>query len=163
MYKKALTLIVLFSCFFISCRAKRQEITTKTTTQDSIVREHKVTYKDTTFYAPKAETSLKIPISELLFKQDLNNNSKEKNFTKKNAQAKLDVRIVDDDLQITATCDSLALRAKIKSELEKEFIKQSNNQSSSEKITKPPNILNCIVYFLLGFGICFLLKTFKIV
>jgi hypothetical protein len=162
MYKTLLLLMLFISCLFISCRAKRQEITTKETNNE-IIKERSVTYKDTTIFAPRAETTLNIPISNLGFKQDLNTISKPKKFTQKNAQAIIDVTIDNDQLKITATCDSVALRAKIKSEIEREFSNKSKSELSETKITKPPNGLHTIVVFLIGFGVCFLLKTFKIV
>ena len=70
MYKKIGLLLVLFcSCFLISCRVTRQEVK-KTETQNQTTSEKLVTYKDTIIIAPKSETSLKIPINDLVFKDN---------------------------------------------------------------------------------------------
>ena len=163
MYKKTLLLLVfVFSCLLSSCRATRQEIQkTETTTQ--VTSEKLVTYKDTTVFAPKAETNLKIPLSELVFKNPLNADSKPIIYTQKNGQAKVKLKIVHDTIQVTATCDSLAIVAKIKSEFEKQT-ENTNTNNNKETIKKKGfTFWNILIAFLFGFALCYLLKLFKIV
>lgn len=163
MYKKTLLLLVfVFSCLLSSCRATRQEIQkTETTTQ--VTSEKLVTYKDTTVFAPKAETNLKIPLSELVFKNPLNANSKPIIYTQKNGQANVKLKIVHDTIQVTATCDSLAIVAKIKSEFEKQT-ENTNTNNNKETIKKKGfTFWNILIAFLCGFALCYLLKLFKIV
>ncbi|AMA48987.1 hypothetical protein [Flavobacterium covae] len=162
MYKKTLLLLVFcFSCLLISCRTTRQEIQ-KTDSQTKVTTEKSITYKDTTLVAPKAETSIKIPLSELGFKNDLKTISKPINYSQKNGQAKVKIKIVHDTIYATATCDSLAIRAQIKSELTKEMLKESKSDTASEKSKTGYSFFDLIWAFVIGFGICYLLKTFKI-
>lgn len=157
-----LLLVFVFSCLLSSCRATRQEIQkTETTTQ--VTSEKQVTYKDTTVFAPKAETNLKIPLSELVFKNPLNADSKPIIYTQKNGQANVKLKIVHDTIQVTATCDSLAIVAKIKSEFEKQT-ENTNTNNNKETIKKKGfTFWNILIAFLCGFALCYLLKLFKIV
>lgn len=102
-------------CLFLtSCRTSRQ-VVKNTESKDHQITEIKTTYRDTVFYTQKAETSLKIPISEKLFKNSLNS-FKPQVFTQKNGNAKATVKILKDTILVTAQCDSLALEAKIRRE-----------------------------------------------
>jgi hypothetical protein len=162
MYKKTLLLLVfVFSCLLSSCRATRQEIQ-KTETKTQVTSEKLVTYKDTTVFAPKAETNLKIPLSELVFKNPLNANSKPIIYTQKNGQANVKLKIVHDTIQVTATCDSLAIVAKIKSEFTKQT--ENTNTNNNKQTTKKRGFTfwNILIAFLCGFALCYLLKLFKI-
>lgn len=163
MYNKALLLLVfVFSCLLTSCRSTRQEIH-KTETKTELVSEKTISYKDTTLFAPKAETTLKLSVPELMFKANLNYDSKPIVYAQKNAQAQVKLKIVRDTIHITATCDSLALRAKIKTELQKQNLKVINN-SDAQSIQKGGfSYLNLIIAFILGFAFCYLLKIFKVV
>jgi hypothetical protein len=163
MYKKTLLLLVfVFSCLLSSCRATRQEIQ-KTETQTQVTSEKVVTYKDTTVFAPKAETNLKIPLSELLFKNPLNSNSKPIIYTQKNGQAKVKLKIVHDTISISATCDSLALVAKIKNEFKKESSNVIKNNNIESKQKTGYSFIHIGIAFLLGFAFCYIIKFFKIV
>jgi hypothetical protein len=163
MYKKISLLLVLFcSCFLISCRTTRQEVK-KTETQNQTTSEKVVSYKDTIVVAPKSETSLKIAVAEFAFKPGLNMNSKPRVYTQKNGNATARIKIVHDTITVTATCDSLAIVAKIKSELLKESNSSKTNDSENIKQTKGFSFWNLITAFALGFGVCFILKLFKII
>lgn len=162
---KVKLLLICFTvvfCFLTSCRSKRQEIqkidTTIETTKESVV-----SYKDTTLYAPKSQTNLKIPLSELGFKKGLNDVQKDKTFTQKNGNATAKVRIVHDSIFVIATCDSLAITAKIKTKLEKEYrSKQIADQLRIETRTGY-TLFDLFIALALGFVVCFVLKIFKIV
>ncbi len=168
MRKEALILIFCFAlscCFLTSCRSTKQrqetqkiEITSEQTT------EHIVSYKDTTLFAPKAETSFKIPLSQLDFKPDLNGNKKPVYYSQKNGQATAKIKIEHDTIYVTGTCDSLAIVAKIKKELQKQNSNNSNKSSSDvlEKKTTGYTFWDLLVAFVLGFAACFLLKYFKV-
>lgn len=163
MYKKISLLLVLFcSCFLISCRVTRQEVK-KTETQEVITSEKVVTYKDTIVLAPKSETSLKIPINELVFKDNLKANLKPRVYTQKNGNATAKLKIVHDTITITATCDSLAIVAKIKSEFQKQANSSKTNNQENSKQKSGFSFWDLIIAFTLGFGICFILKLFKII
>lgn len=167
MYKKSLLLLVfVFLLFLNSCRTSRQEIQ-KTESQTKVISEKTVDYKDTIVYAPKAETSLKIPLTEFTFKQGLNGVLKPKVYTQKNGQATAKIEINDDAVTITATCDSLAIKAKIRVELQKEYSEKL--QATISQMNKKTGftffdlLLWSLLAFLLGFVTCLILKFFKIV
>ena len=162
MYKKILLILVFcFSCLLSSCRATRQEIQ-KTETQTNVTAEKLVTYKDTIVFAPKAETDLKIPLSELVFNNALNSNSKPIIYTQKNGQAKVKLRIIHDTIQVFASCDSLALIAKIKYQFLKETSKINSDHNKEIKTKTGFSFWNLLIAFLLGFSICYVLKFFKL-
>ena len=121
-----------------------------------------MSYKDTIVIAPKSETSLKIPVSELVFKEDLKAISKPKYFTQKNGNATAKIKIVHDTITVTATCDSLAIVAKIKSELLKQTSNSKTNDSNSTKQKSGFSFWNLIIAFILGIIVCYILKLFKI-
>ena len=166
MYKTIVLVFVCLCCFLTSCRTSRQESQKNTSTSESLIVQ-KESYRDTVIFTPKAETSLKIPVSELVFKQGLNNVSKPKTFTQKNGNATAQVKIRHDTITVTATCDSIALRAKIKQELNKEIsaTARSDTQNSTQK--RGYSFIDLITAFLLGLvigaGVMFILKRFKIV
>ena len=163
MYKKIGLLLFLFcSCFLISCRVSRQEVK-KTETQSQLTSEKVVTYSDTIVIAPKSETSLKIAVAEIAFKPGLNSNSKPRVYTQKNGNATAKIKIVHDTITVTATCDSLAIVAKIKSELRKDSNNSKTNDSEIVKQTKGFTFWDLIIAFVLGFGVCFILKLIKII
>lgn len=163
MYKKIGLFLVLFcSCFLISCRVTRQEVK-KTETQNQTTSEKVVSYKDTIVVAPKSETSLKIAVAEIAFKPGLNTISKPRIYTQKNGNATAKIKIVHDTITVTATCDSLAIVAKIKSELLKEAIISSTNDSELSEANKGFTFWDLITAFILGFGVCSILKLFKII
>jgi len=161
MYKhKFLFVLFVFSCLLSSCRVSRQE---KQSTQSTQTTEKVVSYKDTTVFAPKAETSLKIPMAALGFKNPLNTISKPIYYSQKNGQAKVKLKVVHDTIQVTATCDSLAIVAKIKSEFQKQ-ISDSNSQLEQETLKKRGfSFWIVLLTFCIGFFVGFILKFFKIV
>ena len=166
MYKTIVLVFVCLCCFLTSCRTSRQESKKNTSTSESLIVQ-KESYRDTVLFTPKAETSLKIPVSEVVFKQGLKNGSKPKTFTQKNGNATAQVKVRHDTITVTATCDSIALRAKIKQELYKEIsaTARSDTQNSTQK--RGYSFIDLITAFLLGLvigaGAMFILKTFKIV
>ena len=166
MYKTIVLVFVCLCCFLTSCRTSRQESQKNTSTSESLIVQ-KESYRDTVLFTPKAETSLKIPVTELVFKQGLNDVSKPKTFTQKNGNATAQVKIRHDTITVTATCDSIALRAKIKQELYKEIsaTARSDTQNSTQK--RGYSFIDLVRVFLYGLvtgaSAMFLLKTFKIV
>lgn len=150
MFKKAILLIVVcLVCLLSSCRSIRQEKQT-TVSETKEVLTQRVSYKDTTLFAPKAETSAKISLNTLGFKQNLNNHLKPFKYSNSNGQAKVKIQVLHDTIYVSATCDSVALRAKIKQELSKEMI--TSLQNSNEVVSKTTgNLFHSILSFLLGF------------
>lgn len=148
MYKTIVLMLVCFFCFLTSCRTTRQETQKNTLTTESYIKQ-KETYRDTVFFTQKTETSLKIPVTELAFKPGLNGVLKPKIFTQKNGNATAKIKILRDTIVVTATCDSLAIVAKIKSELQKEF-----------NATARSDVANTVKSF--GFSLGYLATSFVI-
>ncbi|MRX40401.1 hypothetical protein GJU43_14025 [Flavobacterium sp. LC2016-23] len=161
-FKFLLICTVIVFCFLTSCRSKRQE-TQKVDTIIETTKEKTVSYRDTILYAPKSETSLKIPVSDLTFKQDLNNVQKPKIFTQKNGNATAKIVVVLDSIEVTATCDSLALAAKIKNKLETEYRLKEVNDQIKKDTSSGWTFWDLIIAFVVGFLACFILKFFKVV
>lgn len=166
MYKTIVLVFVCLCCFLTSCRTSRQESQKNTSTSESLIVQ-KESYRDTVLFTPKAETSLKIPVTELVFKQGLKNGSKPKTFTQKNGNATADVKIRHDTITVTATCDSIALRAKIKQELYKEISATARSDTQNRTKKTGYSFIDLVRVFLYGLvtgaSAMFILKTFKIV
>ena len=166
MYKTIVLVFVCLCCFLTSCRTSRQESQKNTSTSESLIVQ-KESYRDTVIFTPKAETSLKIPVSELVFKQGLNNVSKPKTFTQKNGNATAQVKVRHDTITVTATCDSIALRAKIKQELYKEISATARSDTQNRTKKTGYSFIDLVRVFLYGLvtgaSALFILKTFKIV
>ena len=165
--KFLLICFVVVFCFLTSCRTAVRQETQKTETKTESVSEKITSYRDTIVYAPKAETSLKIPISELVFKPSLNGNSKPRVYTQKNGQAKAKITILPDSITVTASCDSLAIVAKIKKELQRESNASSQSDSNQQTKKSGYNLFDVFLWslaaFIVGFVLCVILKTLKIV
>ncbi|MDV6170231.1 hypothetical protein R1T16_17475 [Flavobacterium sp. DG1-102-2] len=154
MFRKIILIVVLicFSCFLSSCRVARQEVQ-KTETSTETLTEKKETYRDTTLYAPKSETSLTIPLSDLVFKQDLNGVTKPKVFTQKSGNATAKVSVIRDTIRVETTCDSLAIVAKIKSEFQKESNNQKSNSEKTDKKTTGYTWLDMLCAAIIGVAV----------
>jgi excinuclease UvrABC helicase subunit UvrB len=139
--------------FLTSCRATRQETQKSTSTSENF-SEKRESYRDTVLFAPASSTSLKISVNEF-FKDSLKVISKPKVFTQKNGNATAKVRIERDTIFVTATCDSLALRAKIKSELQKEFSASTKDQATELSKETGYNFIDIISFLIAGIVIGF--------
>lgn len=153
-------------CFLGSCRASRQEVQ-KQNLQTELTKDNIVSYKDTILFTQKAETSLKIPVAETIFKDSLNGHLKVKYFTQKNGNSTVKIKIIHDTIIATASCDSLSIVAKIKQQLQNSTLKSESNQSDAIQIKTGYNLFDLIIWslvaFIVGFALCFILKFFKIV
>lgn len=128
-----LTMVVL------SCKTS-QKIVEKTTTSNQTLKEHIVSFKDTTFIVPKLTTNLKVPIAEILKAQKQlskdSTTSKPVVFQLQNGRSKVKIKVARDTLTATSDCDSIALRAQIKTELIKELsTKKTDTVKQSHKVT----------------------------
>ncbi|MDX6187986.1 hypothetical protein SGQ83_01375 [Flavobacterium sp. Fl-318] len=166
MYKTIVLVLVCLCCFLASCRSTRQDSQNKISTTESSILQ-KETYRDTVLFTPKTETSLKIPVTELVFKSGLNGISKPKKFTQKNGNATAKIRIEHDTVTITATCDSLAIVARIKQELQREITTTARSDTQNNTKKTGYSFIDVIRAFLVGLAIgasvIFFLKTFKII
>ena len=158
MYKKIIGLLVLVCfCFLVSCRVTRQE-NQKQVIENQFVNKKFETYRDTVLFAPKAETSLKLPVSELVFKDSLKSISKPRYFTQKNGNATAKIKIVHDTITVTATCDSLAIVAQIKHELEQQSNTSNNAINNSKETQTGYTFWDIIKAFIAGLGAGFIIN-----
>ena len=164
--KFLLICFVVVSCFLTSCRTAVRQETQKTETKTELVKEKITSYQDTVVYAPKAETSLKIPVSELVFKSGLNGVSKPQSYTQRNGQAKAKITILHDTITVTASCDSLAIVAKIKRELQKENSSSTQANYNQQNQKSGYNLFDVLLWlmvaFIIGFALCLILKILKV-
>ncbi|WP_123901288.1 hypothetical protein [Flavobacterium davisii] len=158
MFKK-IGLLVLVCCLLIACRSSRQVIQESQTTT---VKETKESYRDTTVFAPKAQTSLKIPVSELGIKTDLKGISKPFKIEQKNGQATVKIKVVHDTIYATASCDSLAIVAKIKKELIRDYHTDLSQKKEEVRKSLGFSFWNLLFAFIAGFAVCYTLKLFRI-
>lgn len=165
--KFLLICFVVVFCFLTSCCTAVRQETQKIETKTESVSEKIINYRDTLVYAPKAETSLKIPVSDLVFKSGLNSISKPKTFTQKNGNATAKIKILHDTITVTATCDSLVIVAKIKQELQREISATARSNIENNKSQTGYSLFDIIKVFLAGIlvgaSVTFILKTLKIV
>lgn len=166
MYKTIVVVFVCLCCLLTSCRTSRQEIQKSTTLTENIINQ-KETYRDTTLFTPKSQTKLKVYATELVFKSDLNGVSKPKTFTQKNGNATAKLEVQPDGVTVTATCDSLAIVAKIKKELYSETRHTALSNVENNKVKTGFSLYDLLKAFVVGLlvgGIViFILKTLKIV
>lgn len=168
-FKSAFFLLIFVFSFVTSCRTSRQVVQKNETLQET-VRELVVAYKDTTLFTPASKTQLKIPIGLLQFNDPLNGNKlafKPQTFYQKNGNATVKMRVAYDTITVLAKCDSLALVAKIKEQYRSELKNSQETSDNQDTRTKGVPVLKAILFivlaFIAGFGVAFILKTFKII
>lgn len=149
--------LVVFSCLVLSaCSTKKQVAQSETKVKESV---HKVAYIDTLLYTPASKAGLAISISQLC-----DSLAPKANWKDKSGNATAKAKKENDILYVTAECDSLELRAKIKQELIKDF--ESNNKERVEKSQKGvsgfQHYTTAILAGLAGIAIGIILKTFLI-
>jgi hypothetical protein len=152
-YKAIGVIFVCLFCFLTSCRSVRQESQKSTSTSENVF-EKRESFRDTVLFAPKAETTLKISANDA-FKQGLNGIQTPKVYTQKNGNATAEIKIERDTIYVTATCDSLELRAKIKQELIKES--SNNKEITASELSKETgyNVIDIICFFIAGIVVGF--------
>jgi hypothetical protein len=165
----------LFVCLVLgSCRVNRQV----TQTNDNATENSKIKvtrYKDTILYTPRTSTGLSLPVSafskcnetkgiESLKPNDLPK-EKPQVWSQKNGNAKVKIEYIHDTIKVTAECDSIALSAKIREELQSEFNSKKSNSSSNTEKTTGYGFWDLVKSFLAGiaFGLAvyFLIKLIK--
>jgi hypothetical protein len=152
-------------CLFLTaCRTQRQVVQNQKTEVEKVT-ENKVSYKDTVFYTQKAETALRLPISEFSkcpdtdFKTNLKPSSIPKIWTQKNGNATATVKILHDSVIVIAKCDSLALAAKIKREYFNQYLKDVKlNDTYVEKVTQY-NWISLFAWIIVAFVAGFITKS----
>lgn len=167
-FKIAFFLLIFVLSFVTSCRTSRQ-VVQKSDTKETILKDV-VTYKDTTLFTPVSETQLKLPIGLLQFEDPLNGNQiafKPQTFWQKNGNATVKIRVERDTITVDAKCDSLALLAKIKEQYRSELHNSKETSDNQEIRTTGVPVFKVILFiilaFIIGFGVAFILKTFKII
>lgn len=137
-YAKNLLLIFLFSLVLGSCVSKKQVTKSTESVKEStgIVTEK---YRDTIFHTEKISTTFGIPIPSFAKCADgstpVSTATEAKPIvrTQKNGNAKATVKIIRDSIFVTAECDSIALRAQIKSEFEGQYQKESIKENTDTR------------------------------
>lgn len=166
MYKTIVLVFICLFCFLTSCRTSRQENQKIVSTKENYIQQ-KETYRDTLLFVPKSETSLIIPTSEILFKPGLNDISKPKTFIQKNGNATAKVQVTPSKIIVVATCDSLQIAAKIKTELYKQISATARNDTKTDSKKSGYSLITVLKAFFVGLVvgavIMFILKTLKIV
>lgn len=161
---RLLSVFVMVWIFSVSCRSTRQ--VAEKTKDYSATSEHIVSFKDTTFYAPKSETALKLRLSDFGFKTDssfkpnLKMLSKPKVLTQQNGNARVKIEVSQDTITATATCDSLAIAAKIRKEVYNQVIKDIQTEKVKEVKSKGFTLLHLIITGLISFVVAFILSKF---
>lgn len=155
-----LLLLSAFTLVFTSCRSIRQE-SKNTEIITEIATEKKTSYRDTILYAPKSEANIKVPISSILekrFNENLKhfeNTLKPQVFFQKNGNATARIRIEKDTIKIEAQCDSIALKAQIRKDVEKQYQSTKQKEESQKKEKTRFSIWDmlsfCTVAVLVGF------------
>ncbi|AUS06478.1 hypothetical protein [Pseudotamlana carrageenivorans] len=158
---KLFFILLLAFSFATSCRNTRQ-VVEKNTIQKERILKSEITFRDTVFFAPASQTSLKLP-----FKDCLKGFKKPQVFTQKNGNATVKLKVNTDTIVVTAKCDSLAIAAKIKQYYLKELNRIENDLNNLEVRTKGVSIFQTILYalsaFAIGLGVGVLLKTLKLI
>lgn len=163
-YKNIILLIPIFCLCLTACRVSRQVVKTSDSVTSGI-SETKISYRDTTMYTQKVSTSFKLPISDFKkcpeepFKQSLNVFKEPKTYTQKNGNAKAIVRVEHDTITITAECDSIALKAKIRNEYQKQMYSKLDKYSNELKEELKTNWYMVIGLWILAFIAGFLSRT----
>lgn len=137
---KAFNLLILsiLALIFTSCRSVRQESKNSETITE-ITTETKTSYRDTVFYTPKSETSIKVPISAILEKsfnndlKDFERAFKPQVFSQKNGNATARIRIEKDTIKVEAECDSIAMKAQIRKDVEKQYQSTQKKQENQKQ------------------------------
>ena len=163
-FKPYFPYLFVLCLFLTACRTQRQVVQNQKTEVEKVT-ENKVSYKDTVFYTQKAETALKLPISEFSkcpetgFKTNLKSSSTPKIWTQKNGNATATIKVLHDTVMVIAKCDSLALSAKIKQEYFNQYLKDVKlNETYVEKLTQY-NWFSLIAWVVVAFVAGFITKS----
>lgn len=160
MYKALL--IFLFSLVLGSCVSKKQvtQSTESVKENTGMVTEK---YRDTIFHTQKISTTFGIPIPTFAKCADgstpvsNNTSAQPKVYSQKNGNATAKVKIVHDSIYITAECDSLALRAQIKSEFEGQYQKESLKENTDTKKKTGTGFFGGLAQILIALAVGFVL------
>lgn len=155
---KKFLVIILFG-LLASCGSKRV-VTNEKTVFDSISVSKTVKLRDTTIVVPESTSKIELPVSEL----------KSEPIVKKNGQATLSIKKVNDTIYAEAKCEELELKLQLQDSIIKEYHKQVESltktiENESKKTTWIQRTLNNIGFtFLLilsTLGILFLIILIK--
>lgn len=122
-----LLILSILALLLSSCRSIQRQESKTSEIKEEIITEKKTEYKDTILYTPKSETNIKVPISAILEKgfnnelKDFENTFKPQVFSQKNGNATARIRVEKDTIKVEAECDSLALKAQIRKDVEKQY------------------------------------------
>lgn len=163
-------ILLLLTFILVGC-SSTQETTTKQETTATL-KEHVVTYKDTTFTVPTSTASLRISKRHFVrvpqsSKKDSIKIQFPKHFTKTTGRATANATITKDTVFVDCECDSIALRAQIKQELIKESqvqqINNNNKQVKKKGVSVFSLILYCIAFLVVGAVAGYLIRLFRVI
>ena len=182
---KFTSIIILLFLVLGACRSSIK-VVEKSETKTNTLKEKVTSFRDTVLTVDAVKSELSLNINDLIssdttaafskdtIKSDLNGVSKPfkppvfkpKRFTQTNGRSKVTVTIdKDGKLNATSECDSIALRAQIKSELVREFKEQTEVVDNSRKVKTGYSLITLIFYCLASFSIgavaAYLFKTIK--
>lgn len=156
---KTITSLFIICLALSSCRSVRQVTQTKeTVSENSKIKV--INYRDTVLFTPKSATGLSLPLTafskcnEIPFKDSLKGaipEKKPKVWSQQNGNAKVKVEYIHDTIKVTAECDSIALSAKIKQELQSEYNSKNAQNSLQEQKTTGYTFYHLIIAFAIGF------------
>lgn len=147
-------LVGMLCLSLFACSSKKQVTQSEVT---RITKEKVITYKDTVLVVPKKQTSLTIPIKEVL-----DTVIKKKTYRQTNDHATGIVTITKDSIIFKVICDSVALKAQIRQEL----IKESSHTNKEVEIIEQKGIsrfkhyIGLLVAFVIGAVVGVILKIF---
>lgn len=163
-------IFLLFTLLIIGCSSSKETTTKQETT--ATLKEHVVTYKDTTFTVPTSTASLRISKRHFVTvpqssKKDSIKIQFPKHFTKTTGRATANATITKDTVFVDCECDSIAMRAKLKQELIKEITTQEINNNHKQVKKKGVSIfslvLYCIAFLVVGAVAGYLIRLFNII
>jgi PBP1b-binding outer membrane lipoprotein LpoB len=165
-----ISILILVLLFLGSCKSIQE--TSNTETVKETIKENIVSFRDTIFEVPAVSTGISIPL-ETLFKNSFKNSLKdslkpfEKVFKQSNGRAQIRIKVQDGQVKAECECDSIALRAQIKSELQKNYTENRQTIVKEKKIrtgiTGFQLMVWCFGCFCFGAAITYVLKTIKII
>ncbi len=168
--------ILILLVVFASCRSSKT-VVQNTEKTSSTYKEKTVSFKDTILNIEAVSSSLSVPLSDLIdpysnIKKELdtvplNTLNRSRTFSQKNGRSKITLKVDKGRLIATSDCDSIALRAQIRSEFIKELSKKESISASNTKIKTGYSLFTLVMYcfscFCIGAVLTYILKTIKII
>lgn len=154
---KTLLKTLLIALLFANCRTVKN---IKQENTNSSTKEHIVKYTDTVFKTPKSKAQINLPRTVFIQKYDTVFKTKVIKQKQGNATAKIIIK--HDTVILTAECDTIKIKAKIKKELKKETAIKENSKTEKTNKKKGISIQTTLLAIIAAFAIGYLIKKFKL-